>query len=406
MISPLGPKCTCRRERAGEHNWITLNPIKLKYGQARMWHQTSVAQRLGITYPVIQGPFGGGLSSVELAVTVSNLGGMGSFGAHQLSPEQIMLTTLELRSQTPLPFAINLWVNNEDAGVAKFNEREFERHIARMKPYFECLGLTTPPFPKAFGQKFDEQIEAVLEARPPVFSFVFGIPSDTVLATCRDRNIITVGTATSVSEALALEAAGVDCIVATGLEAGGHRPSFHKPPEISLMGTLALVQLVRAKVRCPIIAADGIASRNAIAAALALGADAVQIGTAFLACSLSNASSVHREALFSSEAANTVLTRLYTGRLSRTIANRLTQELAPFENDASPYPVQGWIMSQLRAAAIAQNRSDLISLGAGQIAPLLQHRDARTLFADLVRDTDETWQKVSSRTANESPVPV
>jgi nitronate monooxygenase len=356
-----------------------------------MWHETGAACRLGIDYPIIQGPFGGNLSSVDLAATVSNAGGLGSFGAHQLSPDQIQTLAQTLRSRTARPFAINLWIDNADAGAADFTQLEFERHVERFRPYFAELGLPMPEMPRAFGYDTAEQIEAVLEARPPVFSFVFGIPTPEVLRACRACQIITVGTATSVPEARALEEAGVDCIVATGSEAGSHRPSFLAAPESSLIGTFVLVQLVRAAVRVPVIAAGGIASGRSIAAALALGADGVQIGTAFLACDQSSASAAHREAILSGESTTTVLTRLLSGRLSRSIANRLTKELAVFENDPAPYPIQGWIVGQLRAAAIAQNRPELMSLGAGQIAPLVSYCDANALFAALVRETGEVF---------------
>ncbi len=353
-----------------------------------MWNKTPLTTRLGIQYPIIQGPFGGGLSSVELAALVSNAGGLGSFGAHNLTSDELHDTIVKIREKTSAPFAINLWIDNEDVAVAKFTQADFDRHLTRLAPYFEMLNVEKPKYPGQFGQKFELQIEALLEAAPPVFSFVYGIPRSEILRACKSRGIVTVGTATNVEEAVALEEAGVDCVVATGMEAGGHRVSFLGRPEDSLFGTLALVQLARAKLKIPVIAAGGIANGRALAAMLILGADGAQIGTAFLACEESAISAVQREAMFSDEARKTVLTRIFTGRLARSIANRMTQELAEFGEDTAPYPIQSWLIGKMKHAAIAQNRHDLISLWAGQTTPLLKKRNAATLFSELVGEVE------------------
>lgn len=362
-----------------------------------MWQRTEAARKLGIEYPIVQGPFGGGLSSVKLAAAVSNAGGLGSFGAHNLTPSQIVETTAELRKHTRKPFAVNLWVQNEDPAVADFTQKEFDRHLARLQPYFAELGLAPPEHPNRFGESFETQVAALIDACPPVFSFVFGIPSAAVLDACRSRGILTAGTATTAEEATALETAGVDIVVATGFEAGGHRVSFLKSAEDSLTGTFALIPLVRDAVKVPVIAAGGIVNGRGVAAALALGADGVQVGTAFLACQESSASQPHRDALFSAAARDTVLTRAFSGRLARGIRNRLSEDLARHAGDFAPYPVQVWLTGSFKAAAIAQGKGDLISLWAGQIAPLLRQRHAEELFNDLVRETEETLLRVIER---------
>ena len=206
-------------------------------------------RRLGISHPIIQGPFGGGLSTAQLVATVSNLGGLGSFGAHQLAPEHIGAVATEIRALTRAPFALNLWVSDHDVGGDAIPAHEFAHAWRLFEPFFQELGIAKPEPPEYFHPRFELQIEALLEAAPPVFSFVFGIPSKAILAQCRRRDIVTIGTATSIAEARALEGAGVDLIVATGAEAGGHRPSFLAPAEESLIGTFALVQLVAARVR-------------------------------------------------------------------------------------------------------------------------------------------------------------
>lgn len=362
-----------------------------------MWNETEATRLLGIAYPIVQGPFGGSLSSVELAASVSNLGGLGSFGAHIFSPGQIRDLVTRIRGRTTSPFAINLWVDNADPAMAQFDQAAFERHVGRLRAHYAALGLDPPNYPDRFGQNFDEQVEALIEAAPPVFSFVFGIPSPRVLQACRSRGILTIGNATTVEEARAIEAAGIDLIIATGAEAGGHRVSFLQPPERSLVGTFALISQVRDAVRIPIVAAGGIADGRGIAAALALGADGVQIGTAFLACEESGASPLHRAALFSDAARHTQLTRVFSGRLARAIRNGYSEEMAAYADDLAPYPAQNWLTSSLRAAAIEQGRSDLLALYAGQSAALLRHHTASELFGALVQETEQAFRTAASR---------
>lgn len=344
---------------------------------------TEATRRLGIAYPIVQGPFGGGLSTVELAATVSELGGLGSYGAHLLAPDELGPLAQRLRERTGKPFALNLWVSDHDPGGRELSDADFARVAALFEPYFRELGVPLPAPPPRYGQQFDEQIEALLEARPPVFSFVFGVPPAKVLAECRRRGIVTAGAATSLAEARALEEAGVDLVVATGAEAGGHRPTFLGRAEDALMGTFTLTQLVSARVKVPVIAAGGIADRRGVAAALTLGAQAAQLGTAFLACAESGASPLHKQLLFSERAHATTLTRVFTGRLARGLINRMTRELAPRLAELPPFPIQSWFVSQLRTAALAADNPELVSLWSGQIAPALHHRSAAALFAAL-----------------------
>jgi len=347
---------------------------------------TEAVRRLGVRYPIVQGPFGGGLSTSRLAATVSNLGGLGSYGAYGLTPDEIVRTTQELRSLTNRPFAMNLWVSDHDADGLDMSPEAFERAYALFEPFYRELGVAKPERPQRYSQRFEEQVEALLEARPPVFSFVFGVPPAAILAECRRRGIVTVGAATSIAEAQALDGAGVDLIVATGFEAGGHRPSFLARAEDSLMGTFALTQLVSDRVKAPVIAAGGLADARGIRAALTLGAQAGQLGTAFLACEESGATPEHRAALFSGQSHHTALTRAFSGRLARGLRNRWSEEMGPRVPELPPFPIQGWFLGQLRPAAIKAGRTDLISLWSGQIAPNLRHRTATELMAWLVRD--------------------
>ncbi|AOY94483.1 2-nitropropane dioxygenase [Cupriavidus sp. USMAA2-4] len=350
-----------------------------------MWNETDVSRKLGIRYPIIQGPFGGGLSSVALVAAVSNAGGLGSYGLHTTAPDAIQDLASEIRAATDQPFAFNLWVPESDRDPV-VDAAAFDRFLAPLRPYYRELGVAIPDLPTRFGHDYAQQIEAVLEARPPVLSFVFGLPSPAILRECRRRNIVTVGTATTVDEAILLEAAGLDCIVASGFEAGGHRGSFLRTPEASLTGVFALVPQIADRVKTPVIAAGGVADGRGIVAALALGAQGVQIGTAFLACDESGASPAHREKLLSPDARRTVLTRAFTGRLARNIANRFTEEMAAYEADVAPYPVQRWLTGGFRAAALRAERDDLIALAAGQAASLARRGSASSLITRLVDD--------------------
>jgi nitronate monooxygenase len=350
--------------------------------------RTEAMRRLGIEAPIIQGPFGGNLSTAKLTSIVSNAGGLGSFGAHVSSPSDIEARAKEIRALTARPFALNLWVSDHDPGGRSPSAADLDRAYSLFEPYYRELGVERPAPPEHFHHSFDQQVDALIEARPPVFSFVFGVPSAKVLSECKRRGIVTVGAATTVAEARALDEAKVDVIVATGFEAGGHRPSFLASAEASLTGTFVLTQLVSPRVSAPVVAAGGIADGVGIRAALALGAQAAQIGTAFLACEESGTTDQHRALLFSDRASNTVLTRAFSGRLARGLANRWTEELASHASELPPFPITSWFSSALRPAAVAAGRTDLVSLWGGQIAPNLRHRTASGLMASLLEEID------------------
>ncbi|AKQ67869.1 Enoyl-[acyl-carrier-protein] reductase [Myxococcus hansupus] len=352
----------------------------------RQTSSNEAIQKLGIRHPIIQGPFGGGLSTERLTAAVSNLGGLGSYGAYQLPPDEIGRVADRIRAQTDKPFALNLWVSDHDAGGDALSPEDFERFYRLFEPYYQELGVEKPQPPERYHHRFEDQVEALLEARPPVFSFVFGVPPAAVLAECRRRGILTSGAATTLAEAEALDAAGVDLIVATGFEAGGHRPSFLARAEDSLMGTLALTPLVADRVKAPVIAAGGLAEGRGIRAVLTLGAQAAQLGTAFLACEESGTTDAHRELLFSDRARNTTLTRAFTGRLARGMRNRWTEEMASRLGELPPFPIQSWFLGKLKPAAIRAGRTDLVSLWAGQATPNLRHRTVPALMASLLEE--------------------
>jgi len=353
-----------------------------------MWNNTKITELLKIEYPILLGPMGGGFSTPELLAAVSNAGGLGSLGAYTLTPEEIIESVKLIRTKTDKPYNINLWVNDVDETLVNYPEERIAEIKALFKPFFDELSIQMPDLDKHIPSRFLKQIETVFELKPAVFSFIFGIPSKEILNEARKLGIKTVGAATTLDEALALEEAQVDAIVATGFEAGGHRPSFLKPASESLNGTFALIQQVKAKTKTPIIAAGGIADAKGIRAALTLGADAVQIGTAFMVTNESNATPMHKAKLLSGGAINTVLSKSLTGRMGRMISNRISDAIN-YETEVLPFPLQTRLMGPLRTAAIAQGKSDMYNFWSGQNAVNLKYTSAKDLMQALISGMED-----------------
>jgi len=353
-----------------------------------MWFKTEAARILNIEYPVLQGPFGGNLSSVRLVSAVSEAGGLGGYGAYMLSPQEISELDKQIRASTAKPYNINLWVSDTDAPDGEITDEQFAQARELFQPYYDEAGIPFPQKPAPFSSRFENQIDTLLHLKPPVFSFVFGIPSADILEQCRKRGIVTIGTATTLDEAIALENAGVDLILASGFEAGGHRPSFLDTAETSTTGTFVLLQQITEKVKTPVIAAGGIATGKGVAAAMALGASAVQVGTAFLVCEESNASPEHKKALLSDAGKYTTLTRAFSGRLGRGISNRISMFTTGHEDQFLPFPLQSQMMSSLRKAAFEQEKWDMIYFWGGQIAPILKHTKAKELMQAIIKEAN------------------
>lgn len=357
------------------------------------WTRNRLTVKLAIDYPVIQGPLGG-LSSQRLTAAVSNFGGLGSFGAHGLAPKAIQETIAEIRSLTSKPFAMNLWVSMEDEGARASDENAFNRSRARLSPHLATLGAPHPEYGRYVPVRFEDQARVLLDAGVPVFSFVFGIPPREILDECRAKSIVTIGAATTPDEAAALRDAGVDAVAASGFEAGGHRGSFLRPAEDSLTGTFSLIPQVADAVDVPVIAAGGIADARGVIAALALGAEAVQMGTVFLTCEEAGANHLHREALLEGKAGRTALTKGFTGRLARGIHNRLMKDLNREGTEILPYPLQRGLVRNLAIAAEAANRPDLLPMWAGQSASLSSCTDVPAFLTSLVEEVSEIANSV------------
>ena len=346
------------------------------------WNETRVASTLKVRYPIIQGPLGG-FSSQRLTAAVSNFGGLGSFGAHGLRPQAIAGIIAELRALTTRPFAMNLWVSMEDEGAFASSRAAFDRSLRHITTHLNELKASMPTYQPYEAIRFEDQARVLLDAKVSTFSFIYGIPPRELLDECRRQEIVIIGTATTVDEAKALEDAGVDVIVASGFEAGGHRGSFLRSSEESLTGTFSLTPQVADAVALPVVAAGGISDARGVLAAFALGAEGVQIGTAFLACEGSGASELHRNLLLNSAGRSTGLTRGFTGRLARGFRNTMMDEWNAASEDILPYPLQRQLVRNLSIPAQAADREDLLPLWAGQSSSLLRYTDAQTFLQYL-----------------------
>lgn len=320
---------------------------------------------LGIDLPIIQAPMAGGFTTTELVAAVSNAGGLGSLGAAYLKPAEIIAAIERVRSLTGKPFNVNLFAGGyetlADRGV-DFSPQPMLEIIAAVHSE---LGLPEPTLPAAQPCPFPEQLEAVLEARPPVFSFTFGMPSPTDMDRLRARGIVTLGTATTGEEAKLLAAARVDSIVAQGAEAGAHRGTFAGDFDASMVPTLQLVREIAACLPVPIVASGGIMDGRDIAQALAAGASAVQMGTAFLACPESGASAAHKQAILAAKRDTTVITRAFSGRPARGLGNRFIATLKDQDQSILPFPQQNTLTRAMRTAAAKQGNTKFMSLWAG-----------------------------------------
>ncbi|TDR51491.1 nitronate monooxygenase [Halomonas ventosae] len=342
----------------------------------------TLADRLGLDLPILQAPMAGAQGS-ELAIAVSRAGGLGALPCAMLSPEAMAEELEALRAATSGPVNVNFFCHTPPAP----DPERLARWQAALAPWYAEFGLDTEAVPAGAGRRpFDHAACDALEPfRPEVVSFHFGLPAPELLTRVKAWGATVLSTATTVEEARWLEARGADALIAQGLEAGGHRGLFLTEDLTTQMGTQALLPQVRQAVEVPVIAAGGIADARGVAAALALGAEAVQVGTAFLCCPESRASAIHRRALMSEAARHTALTNLYSGRPARGIVTRLMRELGPISDAAPAFPLATAAITPLRAAAEAQGRGDFSPLWAGQNASRCREVPAAEVVRELAR---------------------
>lgn len=348
---------------------------------------TPFAERFALRLPLVQAPMAGA-TPPALVAAASNAGALGGLGAASLAPERLRADVAAIRAATDRPFAVNLFVLSD----AQPDDATVRRALSAIDPLRAEFGLP-PGAPLArYAPDFRAQLDTLIELRVPVASFTFGLLPKEDVARLQAAGTYVIGTATHVAEGLAWEAAGADAIAAQGAEAGGHRGTFIGAAEDALIGTMALVpQLVDATSR-PVLAAGGMMDGRGIAAALALGAQGAQLGTAFLACVESGIAPAWKARLLASSDTATSVTRAITGRHARGIRNaliaRLTEQLAT----VAPYPVQNALTQELRQAAARADRGDYLSLWSGQGAPLGRTRGADLSVARLIDALDAEWR--------------
>ncbi len=332
----------------------------------------------------MQAPLAGGGDTPELVAAVSNSGGLGFIGAAYLTPEQIVAAANQVRAKTSRPFGANLF-----APLPVPPAPETAAALQRVSPYYEELGLPAPSLTAPSPSAFDEQLRASLESGASAFSFTFGLLPPRVIDAIRERGLFLIGTATTVAEAVALEKSGVDAVVTQGSEAGGHRGTFAGSFESGMVGNISLVPQVADAVSIPVVASGGIMDGRGIAAALALGASAVQMGTAFLTCKESGVPEAYRKAILSTREDQTRVTRAFSGRPARGISNRFMDEIEHAPESILPFPWQNNLTRSLRREAARQDRAEFLSLWSGQGTRLARRQSAAELIERLARETRE-----------------
>jgi len=364
--------------------------------------QTILTDRLGLQHPIIQAPLAGGGDTPELVAAVCEAGALGSIGATYLTPQQIMDASAAVRAKTRRPFGINLFVPER----ALPDDIPMGTAVARVAPFYEELGLPRPEPPSRARRDFDAQLDAALEGGASVFSFTFGMLPASARDKVKARGVMLAGTATTVDEAVALERAGVDLVVAQGSEAGGHRGTFADAFDATafeqgMVGTLALVPQMVDAVGIPVIASGGIMDGRGIAAVLALGAVGAQVGAAFLTCEEAGISEAYKQALLEAREDQTRVTRAFSGRPARGIVNRFMREVEapwwPHQSSILPFPLQNTLTRPLRTAAAGQGRAEFLSLWAGQGVRMARRMKAADLVAALAEETDAAIRRISGR---------
>lgn len=358
-----------------------------------MKFSNTLTERLGLGMPIIQAPMAGGGDTPAMVAAAGEAGGIGSMGCSYLTADQIRSAAGQVRTATNRGFNVNLFA------PLPVPERpaDMSHALSLVAPYYETLGLAPPEAPPSGGFDFDSQVEALLNSGASVFSFAFGLMPPEVIAAAKDRGMFIIGMGTTVEEAVALEQAGVDAVVAQGSESGGHRGSFLGDFNASMIGTIALVPQVVDAVRVPVIASGGIADGRGIAAALTLGASAVQIGTAFLATEEAGIPPVYKDALIGASPARTRVTRAFSGRPARGIVNTFMEagDTAAAPDAVLPFPYQNALTRPMRTAAAKQGKAEYLSLWAGQGVGLTRRMTTAQLMQALMAETEAALARVA-----------
>jgi nitronate monooxygenase len=350
--------------------------------RAAGWPNRRLLDLLKIDHPVVQAPMGGGHISLEMPVAVCRSGGLGSFPCSALTSAQVRDVAAKIRAQTTQPLNLNFFchVTQRDAAVEA-------AWLKRLATYYTELGVNPPDFPTSTRPPFGaEMCDVVVELRPQVVSFHFGLPEKSLVDRLKAAGCVIFSSATTVTEARWLEEHGVDAVIAQGAEAGGHRGMFLTSEPTSQVGTFVLVPQVVDAVKVPVIAAGGIADGRGIAAAFALGASAVQMGTAYLLCPEARISAPHRAALKSTKDELTAISNVITGRPARVFVNRIVREVGPLATGVPSFPLGAVALGPLSTKAESQGSADFSGLYAGQAAALGRELPAGELTLKLAAE--------------------
>jgi nitronate monooxygenase len=344
------------------------------------WHDRRILDLFDIDLPILQAPMGG-VSTPEMAIAVSEAGGLGSLAVAQLTLDQARKDLAAIRQATARPINVNFFAHKP----ATTDAAQVAAWRALLTPYYRELGLDPEaPAPQVNRAPFDDSFRSwVEEAKPEVVSFHFGLPEQKLLDRVKATGAKVISSATTIAEARWLEQRGVDAIIAMGFEAGGHRGNFLSDDMSRQIGTMALVPQVVDAVSVPVIAAGGIADPRGVAAALALGASAVQIGTAYMFTPEAKLSNPHRQALRQATADDTAITKLFTGRPARGIVNRLMKDLGAMSAAVPGFPHAAGALAPLKIKAEAAGSDDFTNLWSGQAASLAKHMPAGDLTRHL-----------------------
>jgi len=354
------------------------------------WKSNKLTELLGIAVPIIQAPMAGS-TTTELVTAVTNAGGLGSLACAFFNTDQFAEQCAAVRKATNGTFNVNFFTHTEPAADAARGDAM----RTALEPYYEELGLGEVPDAIASSPSFgSDQLDAVLAASPPIVSFHFGLPAADMVRALKENGAVILSSATTVNEARQLEAGGVDAVIAQGFEAGGHRGTFAPPYEAGCVGTLALVPQIVDAVGVPVIAAGGIADGRGIASALALGAQGVQLGTAFLTCPESAAHDIYRRALVAAHDDATRITSAFSGRPARGLENRYIRDMAGREDMFPDFPINNTLTGPLRKASAEAGKEDFMSLWSGQAAALSKSLPAAELVETLVAETDAVLKRL------------
>ncbi|WP_432813785.1 NAD(P)H-dependent flavin oxidoreductase [Staphylococcus canis] len=355
-----------------------------------MWAHNDVMRLCRIELPIIQAGMAGS-TTPELVAAVSNSGALGTIGAGYMSSEALEAEIQKVQSLTLRQFAVNLFVPE----AVQYDETQVKAMNALLQPYRQALGLEVPTVSSHEVQSFDDKIKLLIEYQVPICSFTFGIPTQATLDKLKRHHIITIGSATTVEEAEALENAGVDLIVAQGSDAGGHRGSFKHEEHGTMVGTMALVPQIVDHVNTPVIAAGGIMDGRGVLASMMLGAQGAQLGTAFLTTKESKAKPSHKQAIFKAKETDTTVTNIFSGKMARGLNNTFIQDLENQPTPILPYPIQNDLTSPIRSAAGQIGKVDWMHLWSGQGVRLAQDVTATQLIEEIVTTIQQLSHQLS-----------